>query len=477
MGICPCRRDQSGEPLYDALKIIPNQEQPDGHPEKCPIKAVASFAALYTLQAPLDAGARILRAESVEGHKPCLVRILPKPGDGSLVLARISTLELLLKLDHPSLLKIYEVCQDEANLYIVSEPFEGGELEEYLQTKGYLAEKQAALVLHQVLTALTRCHQAGIIHRALDIQSLVLREPPSEEKIAVKVRGWENFEIMMENGELSFTWFTAPEMAKGECSPKCDIWSCGVIMYILLCGRPPFGSSKPSLSRLKAKSLSFPPSIWSHVRRDAIDLIMMMLDERPEARPSALQCLAHPWIRHFSRMRSLSSRPGRPSSADLRATGTSIRKGVLLFMIIRTTPDSELSRHSAAFNGLDKDGDGLITPDEFLSGLLDSLPKDRANSELSRLSFSPTAKISFSEYLLAAFDVETLISHDKMRTAFDTMEKNGAGNVMLVDLKLSLRVNPSAEAQWKALIADLEAEEHAISFSDFEALIIKALKY
>lgn len=485
MGICPCQRDRakdcgSLERLHSASgsNCQSDTALAGFRTDEVLIREVDPLASAYLLLAPLEANA-LVRAEFADSHTPCVIRVLPKHKGQSPV--REQTLKSMLQLDHETALKVYEVCQDASNLYIVMESFDGGELGDYLAEQGYLQEKTAAHILSQVLTFLAHCHQLAIAHRDLDLQCIVFKEEPNEDTSSVKVMGLENFEIR--GAESAPTCFTAPEVVAGAASEKADVWSCGVLLYILLSGRNPFENYECSsvLMKLKTKGFSFPPAIWGHVSQEAIDLILLTMNSRPEARPSAKQCLAHPWIRHFSRLRTLLAHTAN-THIDLWACETSIKKSVLYFMINRVIDEAELAKLSAKFTELDRDGDGFITQSELLAYFGETMSLEQAISEtrkiMLRLESNTHGFIDYSEFLLASFPSEILLSHKHLKTTFDALDRDCSGKISATELRSFFRIQ-SAESlsKWQEMTQEVRcSEDGELDFSEFEALMTKALE-
>ena len=492
MGICPCSRDDHRSPEGDKGESLVNLVVKDAalgnetaqvgfHADELIVREVDPLSAYYRLLGQCKPDT-LIRAEFAESQQPCVVRVSPKDTRSSPRRGTESMLRTLLTLDHPHALKVYEVCQDSKNVYVVMEAFDGGELGDYLSEQGYLLEQSAALVMQQVLSCLAQCHRLGLVHRSLDLQTLFFKEPPSEDSMHVKLGGFENYDVMEAKSQFSPSCFTAPEVQMRKVTEKSDIWSCGVLLYVLLSGRNPFENYESSSvsQKLKSKGFSFPPAIWSHVSQDAIDLILLMMNNRPEARPTAVQCLAHPWVRHFARIRTL--KVGRLSSLDLRAGDVSIKKAVLYFMINRVIDESELAKLSMKFTSLDADGDGLLSQAELLAYFLESLPRDQAEAKVKKASVRLTTNMNdmldYSEFLLSCYSVQSLLSHNNLKVAFDTLDRDGSGNISTLELRNFFRIQSSEGIlQWKELTEEFDdSGDGEINFSDFEALITKTLK-
>jgi calcium-dependent protein kinase len=149
---------------------------------------------------------------------------------------------ILKKLDHPNILKLYEVFEDEKRYYLVTELCKGGELFDEIVTKVCFSEKEAAAIIQQILQAVAYCHDLGIVHRDLKPENVLIDK---ELNNTLKIIDFGTSTIYdKSSGPLKTThgtsYYIAPEVLNKRYDDRCDVWSIGVILYILLSGKPPF---------------------------------------------------------------------------------------------------------------------------------------------------------------------------------------------------------------------------------------------
>lgn len=197
----------------------------------------------------------------------------------------------LKDLDHPNIIKINEFFEDEKRYYIVTEICKGGELFDEIVEKGYFAEKDAAKLMKQILSCINYCHLNNIVHRDLKPENILLEKDKDFDKIKIIDFGTS---LMFEKGvdikeKLGTPYYIAPEVLKKKYGPKCDIWSCGVIAYIVMCGAPPFNgdSEKEIINKVKDGRVSFSSPIWNKISPEAKDFIEKLLKVNPDVRLSA----------------------------------------------------------------------------------------------------------------------------------------------------------------------------------------------
>ena len=211
--------------------------------------------------------------------------------------------DILAKLSHPNIMQINEFYDDNTNFYIVSEFCSGGELFDTISEKGVFTEKEAAHLMKQIISAVCYSHQNNVVHRDLKPENILL-EDKTEDPV-IKLIDWGGARYFSKNKKMTkisgTPYYIAPEVLNEVYDEKCDIWSCGVILYILLCGYPPFNgdTDKDIMKAVKKGSFEFPEEEWASISKNAKDLVSHMLKYDSKARSSALDCLAHPWFKKF----------------------------------------------------------------------------------------------------------------------------------------------------------------------------------
>ena len=157
-------------------------------------------------------------------------------------------INILIKTDHPNIIKLYEVFESQRSLYLVMEECKGGEIFdriiEHIQNKQMYSEKDAAEMFQQVMSSIEYCHNNGICHRDLKPENLLYLNKGPEKNNPIKVIDFGLSQVISQDKKLTTkvgtAYYVAPEILQGDYTEKCDIWSAGVILYIFLSGDPPF---------------------------------------------------------------------------------------------------------------------------------------------------------------------------------------------------------------------------------------------
>lgn len=209
--------------------------------------------------------------------------------------------EIMHKIDHPNCVKLYEMFETSKKLYMVLELLTGGELFDRIVSKGSYSEKEASLVIRDISSALKYLHAGGIVHRDLKPENLLYLSNSAESLIKITDFGLAKYRNTAETMTTACgtPGYVAPEVLKNEPYDKAvDMWSLGVILYILLCGFPPFyhESTAQLYKQIKKGEYDFPDPYWTDISAEAKNLVTCLLTVNPKKRITAEGVLSHPWI-------------------------------------------------------------------------------------------------------------------------------------------------------------------------------------
>ncbi|KAL7513374.1 hypothetical protein ACHAXN_010425 [Cyclotella atomus] len=227
---------------------------------------------------------------------------------------------LLSKMNHDNIINMVDCYEDEEHVHIVTDKYTGGELFDKIienTTKdGCFSEVKSARIIKSILEAVAYLHANEIVHRDIKPENILFES--NDEDSAIKLidfglsRRHQRGQALMTN-PVGTAYYMSPELLKGKYDKSCDVWSVGVVAYILVCGYPPFnGDTDPEIfEAIKKGSFSFPSKGWSDVSDECKDFIKCLLRKDPRKRFTAEEALMHPWVRHsciFSKKQELLAR-------------------------------------------------------------------------------------------------------------------------------------------------------------------------
>ncbi|GJP41484.1 hypothetical protein CLOM_g1157 [Closterium sp. NIES-68] len=207
-------------------------------------------------------------------------------------------------MGHPGVVNLRAVFEDEKEVHIVMEYCEGGELFDEVIRRGKIPEKEAALLFRQIVSAVAFCHARGVMHRDLKPENILLKKQLVNGRHATFAKladfglaiGLE--EGSKASGAAGSPFYMAPDVLTGEYGVEADVWSLGVILYVLLSGNTPFWGPDDNavFASVLGGKVDMSGPAWAGVSAEAKSLIRCMLQRDPRRRPSAAKVLSHPWI-------------------------------------------------------------------------------------------------------------------------------------------------------------------------------------
>ena len=366
-------------------------------------------------------------------------------------------INILIKTDHPHIIKLYEIFESQRSLYLVMEECKGGEvfdkIIEHIQSKQMYSEKDAANMFQQVMSSIEYCHNNGICHRDLKPENLLYLNAGNEKDNPIKVIDFGLSQIFTDRKlktKVGTAYYVAPEILIGDYNEKCDIWSAGVILYIFLSGDPPFNGPNDTAiyNKIAQMKFSFPEKKWKNISNEAKDLIIHMLAPEKE-RYNAKQVLAHPWFKN-ARNTPLVDLNFDPMFFADYIRGSGLKKASLLFIASRLD-ENEILNLKKIFEAFDKGKDGQISIDELQQGLIQLKsshinPNDVFNL-FKTLDADKNGRIDYTEFLAATLDKQTYLKKERLYEAFCVFDKDGSGHISKQELVDVLKTEKSQEKE------------------------------
>lgn len=354
---------------------------------------------------------------------------------------------------HPNLVKFYDAFEDANNVYIVMELCEGGELlDRILSRGGRYREEDAKTIVVQILSVVAFCHLQGVVHRDLKPENFLFTTRDEEAPMKVIDFGLSDF-IKPDhrlNDIVGSAYYVAPEVLHRSYSIEADLWSIGVITYILLCGSRPFWARTESgifRSVLRADP-NFDDSPWPEVSPEAKDFVKRLLNKDHRKRMTAVQALTHPWLRDESRAVPLDISMYKLVKSYVRATP--LKRAALKALSKAITAD-ELIYLQAQFRLLDPKH-GYVALENFRTALMknatDAMRESRVLDILNLMEPLAYKKMDFEEFCAAAISthqLETLEGWEKIAsTAFECFEREGNRVISVEELAQEMNLGPTA---------------------------------
>ncbi|CAO2838532.1 unnamed protein product [Amaranthus hypochondriacus] len=374
------------------------------------------------------------------------------------------------------MLNFYDAFEDSNNVYLVMELCEGGELlDRILQRGGRYEEDDAKGILVQILTAVAFCHLQGVVHRDLKPENFLFATKDEDARLKIIDFGLSDY-VRPDNrlnDVVGSAYYVAPEVLHRSYNVEADMWSIGVITYILLCGSRPFWARTESgifRSVLRADP-NFDDTPWPNISAEGRDFVKRLLNKDHRKRMTAAQALAHPWLRDENRPLPLDVFPFRVVKSYIRSTPL---KRAALKALSKVLPDNELFYLEAQFRLL-KPKDGYISFENFKMALMrnatDAMRDARVTEVFAMMEPFASMKMDFEEFCVAAISVyqlEALQDWDKIASAaFQYFEQEGNRRISVEELAREMNLGPTAYTLVKDWIRPSDGHINFIGYTKF----------
>ena len=404
----------------------------------------------------------------------------------------LNEIEILKKLDHPKILKVVDFYSTLKRYYIITEYCHEGELFNEIIKVGKFDEGQAAFIIIQILKAITYCHKMNIIHRDIKPENIMITNREKNGCLQVKLIDFGTAKIFekghQENKYVGSSYYMAPEIIKRKYDEKCDLWSIGVIMYILLTGRPPFdGNDDDEILENVKKGVfdkqSYPyPLLSSHSK----DLINKLLQYDPKKRISADQALEHPWFKTAEFKKKDKVNTIAPELAkELIGNMTKYRSdnilkcAVIAYLVHHITNTEECFEASKLFIKIDLNYDGRIEKHELIQGFEKywGISKKEAEEKVElifkNIDTDFNGYIEYEEFVRAAVNSSIFMSRNYLKFAFNYFDRDASGDITFEEIKKRFtqnakNVDEKVDQELKEIFDSIDINgDGSISFNEF----------
>ncbi|KAG2443686.1 hypothetical protein HXX76_002034 [Chlamydomonas incerta] len=422
--------------------------------------------------------AQVVKATRKGTQKSYATKIIKKGQyDKSVVIKEIAISNILS--EHPNCTKLIEVYEDKANYYLVMELVSGGMMFDRIVKKGHYSEKEAAEAMAVLLSFVSFMHAKGIIDRDLKPDNILLSD--DTDSAIIKIIDFGTGEFMKEGQTLSAgigtAQYMAPEVFKGKYDQRADIWSLGVIMYILLVGFMPFGGKNDAAIEkavLRGK-YALEGEEWDEVSDEAKDMVRSMLQSDPDKRATLQQLQAHPWFAAAASA-SESAAKGTRMVSRLRGFLASTRlKRLAMLVVASNFKAEEVDQLRELFVTADTNKNNLVDFNE-LRTALSKLGRAVDETELRRLfdaaDMDGSGELDYREFVAALVGQDVVERCTTARHgAFKDMDADGDGYLTPEEvLKMMPPGSTLEEAQEMVKAADKDGDGR-LDLNELEILL------
>ena len=486
-----CSKSAAESPVQAGNKEITSLKSVKIKPGNFVKENLKNFYEIYSLEyPPLGSGAwgevrRCVHKVTGEIRVAKIVKKLDMPEEYIKSRVAINEAMVLKKLDHPNLPRIFEFFEDESSYYIVIEYLKGGDLFDKIVDSKKFSEVQVATIMNQLLMAVNHLHSKGIVHRDIKPENIMMID---NDTLDIKLADFDTATVFKGANikqMLGTPLYMAPEVIKGRYDEKCDLWSCGIIFYILLRGSPPYnGSDEEIFDILKSVNIKFDDPYWSTVSPSALDLLQRLLEPNKKDRLSAAEACSHEWFDQTSQ--------NQVSEIDFEQviqniknfnSENKIKEAVHTFIISKIVDQNLFKNELSLFKNLDKDKDGTISKDELKAMMMKNGMTEEeatANSDLilEKVDVDQSGALDYTEFLRAAVSRNKYLTRENIVKAFEMFDQDRSGSIEVEEIKHWLGEDRIATQELvRELLRPIDGNEDGkINLDEFENYMIQGVR-
>ncbi|XP_020237356.1 calcium-dependent protein kinase 29 isoform X2 [Cajanus cajan] len=383
----------------------------------------------------------------------------------------------------PNIVEFRGAYEDRQHVHLVMELCSGGELFDRIIAKGNYSEREAATVMRQIVNVVHVCHFMGVMHRDLKPENFLLAT--KDPDAAVKATDF-GLSIFIEEGKVykeivGSAYYVAPEVLKRNYGKEIDVWSAGIILYILLSGVPPFWAEneKGIFDSILGGKLDLESAPWPSISAAAKDLIRKMLNYDPKKRITAAEALEHPWMKEGG---EASDKPidNAVLTRMKQFRAMNKMKKLALKVIAENLSEEEIKGLKQMFNNMDTDRSGTITYEELKSGLT-KLGSKLSEYEIQQLmdaaDVDKSGTIDYQEFITATINRHKLEKEEHLYKAFQYFDQDNSGYITRDELRHALtEYHMGDEATIDEVIDDVDTDNDGrINYQEFVAMMRKGI--
>ena len=407
-------------------------------------------------------------------------------------------IEILKKLDHPNILKILDFHMSSNKFFIITDYCKEGELFHEIKKKERFSELETAFVIHQILKAIRYCHKMRVIHRDIKPENIMIINREMNGLLHIKLIDFGTAKIFSggnnkQKGIVGTSYYIAPEVIKNNYDESCDLWSIGVIMYLMLIGSPPFfGDDEESiLLNVTVGKYDTTSENFQNLSSNAKDLIKQLLKYNPSERITARNALKHPWFNTtqyktvYNKINTINQNDVSEMLNNLEnyKSDNIIKCAVLAYLIHQNSNIPQCLEAIKLFNEIDLNQDGKLEANELecvyikYYGMNKDAARQKTNLIFHNIDTDNNGYIEIEEFIRACINPSIFTSNNYLKFAFDYFDTSRSGSISISEIEAkfyqnSKNKNKETKILLKNLFDQIDIDHDGeISFEEFSNMI------
>ncbi|KAL6989168.1 Mitogen-activated protein kinase cpk1 [Sarracenia purpurea var. burkii] len=381
---------------------------------------------------------------------------------------------------NPNVISIKGAYEDAMAVHVVMELCAGGELFDRIIQRGHYTERKAAELTRTIVGVVETCHSLGVMHRDLKPENFLLVDQKEDSLLKTIDFG---LSVFFKPGDkfrdvVGSPYYVAPEVLRKRYGPEADVWSAGIIVYILLSGVPPFWAETEQgiFDQVLHGDLDFSSDPWPSISESAKDLLRKMLVRDPKKRLTAHEVLCHPWVQVEG------VAPDKPLDSAVLSrmkqfSAMNKLKKMALRVIAENLSEEEIAGLKQMFKMIDTDNSGQITFEELKAGLkrVGANLKDSEIYDLMQAAdFDNSGTIDYGEFMAATLHLNKVQREDHLFAAFSYFDKDGSGYITPDELQQACEEFGLEDFRLEEMIQEVDQDNDGlIDYNEFVAMMQK----
>ncbi|KAK8542147.1 hypothetical protein V6N13_137281 [Hibiscus sabdariffa] len=381
---------------------------------------------------------------------------------------------------HPNVISIKGSYEDSMAVHVVMELCAGGELFDRIVNRGHYSERKAAEIARTIVSVVEACHAMGVMHRDLKPENFLFVNQQEDSPLKAIDFG---LSIFFKPGDIltdvvGSPYYVAPEVLRKHYGPEADVWSAGIITYILLSGVPPFwGETEPEIfNEVLNGELDFSTDPWPNISESAKELVRKMLDRDAKKRITAHEVLSHPWAQVDG------VAPDKPLDSVVLSrlkqfSAMDKLKKMALRVIAQRLSEEEIAGLKEMFKMIDADGSGQITYDELKDGLKRfgaNLSESEFHALMQAADINNSGTIDYEEFVTATLHLNKIEREDNLLAAFAYFDRDGSGYITPDELQKACQEFGIEDLSLDEIMKEVDADNDGrIDYNEFAAMMQK----
>jgi len=437
---------------------------------------------IYVFGEKIGAGSfsSVVKANTKIDDKVYAVKIINKSKVSNKKNEFLNEIRILQKLDHPNIIKLYEIYESQDKFYLVMEFLSGPNLSKRIEKEGNISEYFIASVLYKILSAINYCHSIGICHRDIKPENIMFNYKEVKiidfglsKKFHSGVAKFKSF--------LGTPYYVAPEVIKQEYSFNCDVWSIGATAFKIITGQPPFPNFDKDIlfHNILHSEPNYNLTIWGSYSGEAKDFVRLLLEKNPDKRPEPEQALSHCFFNIIKKETHNCSNLDKQVLQKLIHFNKQYKfKCLIMEIIVQIIEDDQITKLNKLFHAIDLNHEGFISLEELQKAFEKSgieVNSNDVNNIIKQIDLDKNGRVNYSEFLIATLDLKKLLQNSKnLITLFQFFDVDNTGFIDFNTVKKSLERKGKEIVNTQEIIemiSEVSKNKNKIHLEDFKTVL------